>query len=57
MDDVADELCDKLEAAARADKRGKEKQLKNYVNQVAAQSGKSLTAAQAALLIELAENL
>jgi hypothetical protein len=55
--DVANGLCDKLAAAARADARGKEKELRNYVNQVKAQTGKSITAEHAATLIALAGNL
>ena len=56
-DGVAHALCAKLEAAARADARGKDIDLKNYINQVEAQSGKALTAEHAATLIALARNL
>jgi predicted extracellular nuclease len=54
---IANALCAKLAAAAAADERGKELELQNFVNQVEAQSGKALTATQAATLIGLAGNL
>jgi uncharacterized protein len=59
--DVEDGLCDKLAAAKAADEAGDEKAkagaLNAYVKQVKAQTGKSLTAAQAATLIDLAGQL
>ena len=59
--DVAQSLCDKLAAAKAAAAAGKEKQKQNilgaYINQVEAQSGKSMTAAEAAVLIALAKQL
>jgi uncharacterized protein len=54
---IANALCAKLNAAAQGDARGKEEDLHDYVNQVQAQSGKALTAEQAATLIALAGNL
>jgi hypothetical protein len=58
---IADALCAKLDAAAAADERGDEQAkagaLLAYVSQVEAQTGKSLTAAQAANLIDLASKL
>ena len=58
---VADSLVDKLEAAAKADAKGhactKAEKLSAYARDVAAQSGKSLTAAQAAVLTRLAAAL
>jgi uncharacterized protein len=59
--DVEDALCDKLAAAEAADAAGNESAkagaLRAYVLQVRAQTGKSLTAAQAKILIELAGEL
>jgi hypothetical protein len=59
--DVEDSLCEKLAAAAAADERGNERAkrqlLAAYVNQLEAQSGKSLTAEAAELLAGLAEEL
>ena len=59
--DVAAGLIDKLDAAESAEQRGNERAkqgaIRAYVNQLRAQSGKSLTAAEAALLISLAEEL
>jgi predicted extracellular nuclease len=59
--DVAAGLIDKLNAAESAEERGNERAkqaaIRAYVNQLRAQSGKSLTAAEAALLISLAEEL
>ena len=59
--DVADSLCSKLEAAQAAAARGNEKAktaiLAAFVNQVEAQSGKSMTAAEAATLANLATKL
>jgi alpha-tubulin suppressor-like RCC1 family protein len=58
---VAGGLTDKLGAASAASQRGNVKtannQLSAFITQVAAQSGRSLTAAQAALLIQLAQAL
>jgi hypothetical protein len=54
---VADSLCEKLAAAAAAAARDQAKTLKNYVNQVHAQTGKALTAAEAERLIRFAESL
>ena len=52
--DIADSLCDKLDAAeAKKDRKG-ETDLKSYVNQVEAQSGKTMTAKEAETLIRLA---
>jgi predicted extracellular nuclease len=51
---VADSLCDKLAAAAAASARGQEKTLNNYVNQIHAQTGKALSAAEAERLIRFA---
>jgi uncharacterized protein len=55
---VAAGLCDKLAAAQAADRRGNTKaktgSLAAYVNQLAAQTGKSLTAAEATSLASLA---
>jgi predicted extracellular nuclease len=57
-DDVADGLCDKLEAAAASDARGNARananQLAAFVNQVNAQTGKAISEADAARLILLA---
>jgi hypothetical protein len=59
--EVADSLCDKLRAAEEAEARGdagaKAGALRAYVNQLRAQSGKSVSAEDAALLIELAGTL
>ena len=59
--DVAQSLCDKLAAAKAAAAAGKTKTKENildaYVNQVEAQSGKSMTAAEAEILTDLAEQL
>ncbi|HEX4983357.1 MAG TPA: ExeM/NucH family extracellular endonuclease, partial [Ilumatobacteraceae bacterium] len=55
---VAQALCSKLEAAAaKADRKEQEADLHAFVNQVEAQSGKSMTAAEAATLIRLAGDL
>jgi predicted extracellular nuclease len=55
---VAQALCSKLDAAAsKADRKGQEADLHAFVNQVEAQSGKSMTAAEAATLIRLAGDL
>ncbi|MDQ3178079.1 MAG: ExeM/NucH family extracellular endonuclease, partial [Actinomycetota bacterium] len=55
---VAKALCSKLDAAARkADRKDQEADLHAFVNQVEAQSGKSMTAAEAATLIRLAAGL
>jgi hypothetical protein len=58
---VAQSLCAKLDAAAAADARGDTKAADNilnaYENEVSAQSGKAFTAAQAATLTALAEQL
>jgi hypothetical protein len=52
---VADGLCAKLAAAeSKLDRKQQETDLKAFVNQVQAQSGKSMTAAEAATLIRLA---
>ena len=59
--DVEESLCEKLAAAKVAAASGKTKTkqaiLDAYVNQVEAQSGKSMTTAEAAKLIELAKQL
>ena len=59
--DVEQSLCDKLElaeaAAASGSTKTKQNILGGYVKQVEAQSGKSMTTAQAAKLIELAKKL
>ena len=59
--DVEDALCDKLAAAKAADAQGnaqaKAGALTAYVKQVRAQTGKSLTAAQADTLVALAGQL
>ena len=58
---VAAGLIDKLDAAERAEQRGNEQAkqaaIHAYVNQLRAQSGKTLSAAEAALLISLAGEL
>ena len=58
---VADSLCEKLAAAEAAAARGntnaKRASLAAFVNQVEAQSGKSMTAAEAATLVALAKKL
>jgi len=58
---VAAGLSDKLAAAQAAKQRGNTKTANNqitaFIKQVSAQSGKSMTAAQAALLIQLAQAL
>ena len=55
---VAHALCSKLEAAAaKADRKDQEADLHAFVNQVEAQSGKSMTATEAATLIRLAGDL
>jgi hypothetical protein len=52
---VADSLCEKLEAAeAKANRKDREAILRSFVNLVEAQSGKSVTATEAATLIRLA---
>ncbi len=52
---VANALCSKLDAAAaKSDRKGQEADLHAFVNQVEAQSGKSLTAEEAAVLVALA---
>jgi prepilin-type N-terminal cleavage/methylation domain-containing protein len=60
-DDVADSMCAKLAAAASAEARGnreaKRGALGAYMNQVAAQSGKSLTHRRATTLTALARAL
>jgi len=59
--DVEQSLCNKLADAKAAAASGKTKTKQNildaYVKQVEAQSGKSMTTAQAAKLIELAKQL
>ena len=59
--DVADSLCEKLAlakaAAASGNTKAKQNILGAYVKQVEAQSGKSMTTAEAAKLIELAMQL
>lgn len=56
--DVADSLCEQLEAAeAKASRKDREAALKVFVKLVQAQSGKTLTAAEAATLIRLAAAL
>ena len=59
--DVAQSLCDKLVAAATADAAGDTKKRENilgaYRNQVDAQTGKSITTANAALLKQLSLEL
>ena len=59
--DVADSLCEKLAAAeaaaARGNTKAKKASLDAFVHQVEAQAGKSLTASEAATLIELARQL
>ena len=52
--DVANSLCDKLDAAEAKAARTGVTDLHSFVNQVKAQSGKSMTAAEAATLIRLA---
>ena len=52
--DVANSLCDKLDAAEAKAARTGVTDLRAFVNQVEAQSGKSMTAAEAATLIRLA---
>ncbi len=58
---IAHSLCAKLQAAAAADARGSTKAADNildaFEHEVSAQSGKAFTAAQAATLIALAEQL
>jgi hypothetical protein len=55
---VAQALCSKLEAAAaKAGRQEQEADLHAFVNQVEAQSGKSMTAEEAATLIRLAGDL
>ena len=55
---VANALCAKLAAAAaKTDRKEQQADLHAFVNQVEAQSGKSMTAAQAETLIRLAEAL
>lgn len=55
---VAQALCSKLEAAAaKADRSEQETDLHAFVNQVEAQAGKFMTAAEAATLIRLAAAL
>ena len=52
---VADSLCEKLDAAeAKANRKDREAILKSFVSLVEAQSGKSMTATEAATLIRLA---
>ena len=51
---VADSLCEKLDAAEAKKARTGVTDLKSFVNQVEAQSGKSMTATEAATLIRLA---
>ena len=59
--DVADSLCAKLAsaeaAAARGNEKAKKAMLAAFVKQVEAQSGKSMTAAEAATLVDLAKKL
>jgi hypothetical protein len=52
--DVADSLCEKLDAAEVKAARTGVTDLKAFVSQVEAQSGKSMTATEAATLIRLA---
>ena len=52
--DVADSLCDKLDAAEVKKARTGVTDLSSFVNQVEAQSGKSMTATEAETLIRLA---
>ena len=55
---VADSLCEKLDAAeAKMNRKDREAILKSFVNLVEAQSGKSMTATEAATLIRLAGSL
>jgi uncharacterized protein len=52
---IGDALCAKLDAAAaKTDRKQQEADLRAFVNQVEAQSGKSITATEAATLIRLA---
>ena len=55
--DVADSLCEKLAAAKAKAARTGVTDLKAFINQVEAQSGKSMTATEAATLIRLARSL
>jgi uncharacterized protein len=59
--DVAESLCDKLRAAEKADERGnaaaKAGALRAYVKQLRAQIGKTISAEDAELLIQLASTL
>ena len=52
--DVADSLCEKLDAAEAKKARTGVTDLSSFVHQVEAQSGKSMTATEAATLIRLA---
>ncbi len=60
-EDVATDLCDKLEAAEAAEARGnlsaKAGQIRAFINQLNAQRGKSISDADATLLVRLAEML
>ncbi|HZB41821.1 MAG TPA: hypothetical protein VE487_12705, partial [Ilumatobacter sp.] len=56
--DVANSLCEQLDAAeGKANRKEREAILKQFVNLVEAQSGKSLTATEATTLIRLAQAL
>jgi len=58
---VANSLCAKLSAAARANDRGqtnaRDGSLNAFINEVGAQSGKKVPAAMAAVLVALAQAL
>ncbi|HET9424012.1 MAG TPA: hypothetical protein VFO55_01470 [Gemmatimonadaceae bacterium] len=58
---IANSLCAKLNAAGASSARGRpataDNQYQAYVNEVSAQSGKALTASNAAILIQLANQL
>ena len=55
--DVEQSLCEKIAAAKAKAARTGVTDLKAFVNQVEAQAGKSMTAAEAATLIRLARSL
>jgi hypothetical protein len=59
--DIEDGLTDKLEAAASSIENGRDRpaqnQLRAFINQVNAQTGKSITEEQAQILIEAARNI
>src|SRR5262249_12190545 len=54
---VADGLCDKLTAAARASGKARSNILDAFRNQLRAQTGKSITSEQAAILLQLLTEL